>query len=118
MNKTRSILLGTVSLIALGGTALAADLPRKAPPVAPIAYPPPANWGGCYLGGTVGAQHHRQTGGFINGDESDAFDVFQGGKTGGIYGGYVGCQWQNRSFVYGLEGDFSGLSGTGFTQPG
>ena len=108
----KAFLLGTVSFLALGSAALAADLPRKGPTAAPIYPPPMASWAGCYLGASVGAVHHNQTGNFLNPDGPDPFDF---GKTGGIYGGYLGCNWQNRSFVYGIEGDFNGLSGTSGT---
>src|SRR5262245_29219543 len=111
ITKTKILLLGTV--FALGATAIdtsfAADLPRKAPAAAPIYPPPVATWAGCYLGGAAGAVNHRASGNI----DFEGFPVTSasGSKTGGIYGGYLGCQWQNRAFVYGIEGDFSGLSG-------
>jgi outer membrane immunogenic protein len=81
-------------------------------------YPlPVATWAGCYLGGTIGAATHRTSG--QNDTEGGALaEPFSSSKSGGIYGGYLGCNWQNRAFVYGIEGDFSGVSGSGSSQPG
>ena len=39
-------------------------------------------------------------------------------KPEGSTAAIVGCQGQNRAFVYGIEGDFSGVSGSGSTQIG
>ena len=121
ITKTKLLLLGTVFTLGatamLGDTALAADLPRKAPVAAPIYPLPVATWAGCYVGGTIGAASARTSGQFFDTEGGQA-DPFSTTKTGGIYGGYVGCQGQNRAFVYGIEGDFSGVSGAGSTQIG
>ncbi len=47
----KRIALGTLSVFALAGAASAADMPLKAPLVAP---PPAFSWTGCYIGGNVG----------------------------------------------------------------
>jgi len=121
ITKTKLLLLGTVFTLGatamLGDTAFAADLPRKAPVAAPIYPPPVATWAGCYIGGTVGAVNHRTTGHFDT-EGGSAPEPFSSSKTGGIYGGYLGCNWQNRAFVYGVEGDFSGLGGSSTSQLG
>jgi outer membrane immunogenic protein len=105
ITKTKLLLLGTVFTLGatamLGDTAFAADLPRKAPVAAPIYPPPVATWAGCYIGGTVGAVNHRTTGHFDT-EGGSAPEPFSSSKTGGIYGGYLGCNWQNRAFVYGV----------------
>ena len=98
-------LLGSVSIL----TANAADLPP--PAVAPIYIPPPTfTWAGPYLGATVG---------FANGfhsydDLAGAFLGYPGlsndQSKGFAGGGTLGFNLQARSFVYGLEADFSGLS--------
>ena len=98
-------LLGSVSILA----ANAADLPP--PAVAPIYIPPPTfSWAGLYVGGTVG---------FANGfhsydDLAGAFLGYPGlsndQSKGFAGGGTLGFNLQARSFVYGLEADFSGLS--------
>ena len=113
ITKTKLLLLGTV--FSLGATSLsfAADLPRKAPAAAPVYPPPVATWAGCYIGGTVGAVNNRVSG---NVDFEGFSTSASGNKTGGIYGGYLGCNWQNSNFVYGIEGDFSGIGGSGASQ--
>ena len=47
----RRLALGAFSLVALAGAASAADMPVKAPFIAP---PPVFSWTGCYIGGNVG----------------------------------------------------------------
>jgi outer membrane immunogenic protein len=93
------------SVIALTGPALAADLSepyRKAPvleaPGAPL-------WSGWYLGAQGGFTESRA-------DFKDLDFFVDGGshnasKTGGLAGGHVGYNWQDRGFVYGLETDFN-----------
>jgi outer membrane immunogenic protein len=122
ITKTKLLLLGTVFALGatatLGNIALAADLPRKAPAAAPIYPPPVASWAGCYLGGTVGAVQARREGGFDTEGGTVREPLNNTSKTGGIYGGYLGCNWQSRAFVYGIEGDFSGISGIHTSQLG
>jgi len=113
ISKTKLLLVGTVFALGATSLSLAADLPRKAPVAAPVYPPPVATWAGCYIGGA---------GGFVNNHVSGNvdFEGFSGGasgsKTGGIYGGYLGCNLQNSNFVYGIEGDFSGIGGSGASQ--
>ena len=119
ITKSKLLLLGTVFTLGatamLGDTTLAADLPRKAPVAAPIYPLPVATWAGCYLGGTIGAAtvpagtSIQRVGRLLS---------HLANKSGGIYGGYLGCQWQNRAFVYGIEGDFSGVGGSSSSQLG
>jgi outer membrane immunogenic protein len=75
------------------------------------AYAPPSvpAWAGGYLGiqGGVASQHA-----FF--DDSDCFFTndcrhFDRVKTGGTAGGLAGYNWQQGSFVYGVEGDWSWL---------
>jgi len=78
----------------------AADWPR-----AHVA-PPAASWAGAYLGVQGGIARHDA---YFN--DRDTF-VFNNGldeqkKTGGAAGGLVGYNWQQGSFVYGLEGDWN-----------
>ena len=113
----KKLLLGGVALFTLGlvGSAVAADMPIKAPPA------PVNTWTGFYLGVDVGgvrgfgtADSFRETGDPNNpGCVNLCFDpvVFhenQWGITGGAYGGY---NWQlDPNFVVGLEADFSKAS--------
>jgi len=113
ISKTKLLLLGTVFSLGATSLSLAADLPRKAPVAAPVYPPPVATWAGCYLGGAVGGVNNRVSG-------SVDFEGFStsasGNKTGAIYGGYLGCNLQNSNFVYGIEGDFSGIGGSGASR--
>jgi outer membrane immunogenic protein len=88
------------------GTAGAADMPVKAPPLAPQ---PVWSWTGFYIGGNVGA-------GWANGNTSaaaafppvaeDPFTISLHG-TGAVGGVQAGYNWQiNPSVLIGLEGDW------------
>jgi len=102
------------------GTAVAADMPVKAPP---IAAPPPAfTWTGCYLGGYVGGAWSDRDPVFTDLGNAN-FRSFSGGITAGriegshswsvssdssvIAGGTLGCNWQvvGSPFVFGIEGE-------------
>ena len=89
------------SIVAGGGSAVAADLAVKAgPAAAPVACP--SDWAGFYLG---------IHGGYGWGSTSfDApFGPLDGSSLkGGVFGGQAGYNWQYCNFVAGLEIDFSG----------
>jgi outer membrane immunogenic protein len=92
--------------------AQAADMPIKAPRY----IEPAASWEGWYVGVHAGAAWQQtQT-------ESTFFGEFDGAssisKTGFIGGGQIGYNWQHGNFVFGLEGDISGLSGKNSGTPG
>jgi outer membrane immunogenic protein len=112
------------SVVALGfagvSSALAADLPLKAPPAA-IA--PVYNWTGFYFGGNVGGAWNDTrddvfpTGCFLNPAcvgqpvsnnplRSDSVRLNGSGFTGG---GQAGYNWQNGRAVFGVEGDINFL---------
>jgi outer membrane immunogenic protein len=114
--------LASVVTLSIGGvgTALAADLPLKAPPpvVAPI-----YNWTGFYIGGNVGGAWNDTrddvfpTGCFLtsvtcgggtalNPLRSDSVRLRGSGFTGG---GQAGYNWQSGRFVGGIEGDINFL---------
>jgi outer membrane immunogenic protein len=121
MKKVRTHLLATAAVVALSGSAFAADmgLPMKAPPPAPIPY---AGWQGWYIGGAVGAARLNTTGTLTGGSESGdslpgtcsggAFDrtaigSCSTGTTGFTAGVQVGYDWQTRYFVYGVVADWT-----------
>jgi outer membrane immunogenic protein len=85
--------------------AQAADMPIKAP-----RYIEPAeSWAGWYIGAHAGAAWQQTSATFL-----DQFEVPKGttfSNTGFIGGGQIGYNWQHGNFVFGLEGDISGLSG-------
>jgi outer membrane immunogenic protein len=95
----RRVLLTTVSLLACTAAAVAADLPRAAPPAKAPAYVPVGyNWTGFYLGinGGYAWGRSRWSGLDSNTDSS-----------GGMIGGTAGYNWQalGSPWVFGLEGD-------------
>jgi outer membrane immunogenic protein len=109
----KKLLLGTVGLLALSGSAMAADLPArtyKAPPpiIAPI-----YDWTGFYIGANGGWAESRNcwgvvpVGGVVIGDGC-------ADRSGGVVGGQVGYRWQASQFVFGLEaqGDWADLTGS------
>jgi outer membrane immunogenic protein len=99
--------LGSVLLAVLvaAGPAMAADMPIKAPPVAPVTAPT-YNWAGFYVGGNVG---------YSWGNQSTAPVAVPGGTVsstasinGVIGGGQIGYNWQLNKVVLGLEADIQG----------
>ena len=114
----KKLLLSTVAITALAGTAFAADLPsRRAPPVY---VPPPAipvfTWTGVYVGGQVGYEFGSSKalasnpvlGGLAAGGANP------GGIIGGAHIGYnyaiPGTFGSFGALVVGLEGDVDGSS--------
>jgi outer membrane immunogenic protein len=100
-------LLATAAALAMAGSALAADMPVKAPPVKAPPLVQGYNWTGCYLAGGGGY-------GMFNQDiRQDGFKDTIGGRGWfGTVGG--GCDLQvGGSWVFGVFGDydFSGLKG-------
>jgi len=91
--------IGLLASIAAGaGSAVAADLARKAPPpVAPVFL---SDWAGFYIG---------INGGYGWGETK--FDGPNGLKEkpkGGLFGGHAGYNWQYGTVVAGVEVDFDG----------
>ena len=114
----KKLLLSTVMIAALAGTAFAADLPsRRAPPVY---VPPPViplfTWTGLYVGGQVGYEFGRSNAFASNPVLGGLASV--GGKPNGVIGGaHVGYNYAlgmpafggiGPSFVVGVEGDVDG----------
>src|SRR5262245_32888889 len=106
MMRTLAVALGLTGFVT---SAVAADLPVRAPP-------PPApvfSWTGFYFGPHIG-------GGWANGDAQSVsvpdpgfFDPFRSNLngTGVVAGGQIGVNWQIAShWVIGLEGDVSGTT--------
>jgi len=108
-----SKLTGT-AIVPLLGLALApanaADMPVKAPLLkAPPKLMP--SWTGCYIGASIGAASQGS-------DYNEPFEApspvgpFAGDNNGTSFigGGQIGCNYQTGMFVFGLEGDYSGLT--------
>jgi outer membrane immunogenic protein len=97
-------------------SAMAADMPLKAPP------PPPVqiySWTGCHLGGSVGGiwrQSDNVSIGVADGGSGAAAaaaagaipTAFSYGSSSWLAGGQAGCNYQAASWVLGIETDFSG----------
>ncbi|CAL8974104.1 hypothetical protein RHODGE_RHODGE_00974 [Rhodoplanes serenus] len=121
--------LGTAALLAslVTGPALAADMaarmPVKAPPLAPV---PAFSWTGSYFGVNVGYGWGRQRTEFNAGFGGLGFGAEERQDVDGVFGGVQGgFNWQVGQFVLGIENDiqFSGQEGDtlyslGFGFPG
>lgn len=110
----RKLLLSSVALAAISGTAFAADLPsRRAPPV----YAPPPvpvfSWTGFYVGGQVGYAFGRDNAAILGSGP------FVANPNGIIGGAHVGYNFSTQSLpvfgtafgtggVIGVEGDVDG----------
>jgi outer membrane immunogenic protein len=103
----RHLLLSTVALAALAGSAFAADLPsRKEAPVY-IAPVPVFSWTGFYVGADIGGAFGQTN---LHSDWS-GWNSHSLDTSGVMGGGYVGYNYQlNQNFVIGVEGDFQGTS--------
>ena len=112
----RKLLLGmsTFAAVMLGGAAQAADMPLKAPPPpAPVMY----NWNGIYIGAHIG-------GAWFDGNHNDRFDPALTTLTGFTFvdhgfghnngrfigGGQIGWNYQVSQWVWGIEGQISGVA--------
>lgn len=98
MRTQVACLLGAAISLGTLQAASGADLPVKAPIMAP-----PVSWTGCYIGvaggGAWGRSRHDNSAGPI----TDDFNL-----SGGIIGGTLGCNYQfDPIWVVGLETDFS-----------
>jgi len=102
-------LLAAAALFVLAGTpALAADMAVKAPPP-----PPVPSWTGCYVGAELSYGWGNSATSFSNGAV--------GGSSipnGVLGGGLLGCNYQIRQVVVGIEGDFEAASikGNGYVN--
>jgi outer membrane immunogenic protein len=110
----RHILFGTAALVALCGSATAADLPTKAP----VAVAPIFNWSGLYIGGFVGgAAADRNANSTEPGStgpvfyNTSAFDNNYSLNNSFIAGGTAGINFQpsGSSWVVGVEGEIGYL---------
>lgn len=88
-------------VLACGSSALAADLPVKAPR-APVVIPVAYNWTGFYIGGHVGGAWGKKDWVAVGVGPLGSHDV-----DGFIGGGQVGFNYQVGAFVWGVEVDFS-----------
>src|ERR1043166_758416 len=114
----KRILLSATLIGFAAAPAFAADLPRKAPPMAPVAAPV-WNWSGFYIGAHGGGGWGRSdvTHSTIFAAPGLAFPLDAAAVTtasspnlrpnGWIAGVHAGYNVQTGNFVWGLEGDIS-----------
>src|SRR5690242_13383114 len=93
----KSILLG-VAVALIAGTAFAADMPVKAPPMAP----PAPTWTGTYIGINGGYGWGTSETALVGGGVTSGTYNINGGVAGVTYGG----NWQAGHVVLGFETDF------------
>ena len=108
------LFLAAIPVLAFSLTAHAADLPL--PVKAPIFSPRPIlTWDGSYVGVLGGVAHHEAAV-----DPNCAANIGCGTiartGTGGTVGALLGHNWQQGSFVYGVEGDWSWLGGVKLSE--
>jgi outer membrane immunogenic protein len=116
----KKIVLAALIVVAGVMSAFAADLPVKAPPLAPL---PSTNWSGFYVGVHGGWGWGGQNDWLC--DTSSNFGGFNCGAligtnhssnalSGGLFGGQIGYNWQINNFVVGVQGDgaWTGIKGS------
>jgi len=102
-------MLGSVAALAMVSSAMAADLPVKAAPPAPV-IAPVWNWSGFYIGLNGGYSSGRSSRdlNFFNPITGATVAVATGtGRdiNGGLFGGQIGYNWQASNWVFGIEAD-------------
>jgi outer membrane immunogenic protein len=108
----KRILIAGAFALAVGGPALAADLPQPMPPRAPATYVPTTvpyyNWGGIYFGVNGGYDYGRSNWSGA-GVSTGTFNAPRF-----LVGGTLGANFQAGAFVFGVEGDldYASLSGS------
>jgi outer membrane immunogenic protein len=114
MRKLFLLGISAFAAVMLGGAAQAADMPLKAPPpAAPVMY----NWNGIYIGAHIGgawAEHgHDRFDPAFDCIGLICFDDNRGlGHNNGrfIGGGQIGYNYQVSQWVWGIEGQISGVA--------
>ena len=100
----RKLLLSTVALAAISSTALAADLPARPAPVAPV-YVPIFTWTGLYVGLNAGVGWAGSNNLYINDSLFGPSSLSIGSDAGFVGGGQIGYNFQTGAFVFGVETD-------------
>jgi outer membrane immunogenic protein len=125
----KKLLVSSIAVTAMLGSALAADLPRRAPPPVYVPPPPVFTWTGFYVGvngGGIWNSNRVETVGLNAGIPLVPFILTGGGlvsraaaaaatnsinpsRVGFLGGAQWGYNWQFNSFVLGTESDFQGV---------
>jgi outer membrane immunogenic protein len=106
----KKLLLGTVGLVALSGSAMAADLPARTYKAPPPVIAPIYDWTGFYIGANGGWADSHNCLNIVPVAGTTIGDGCADGS-GGVAGGQIGYRWQASQFVFGLEaqGDWADL---------
>jgi outer membrane immunogenic protein len=115
----KKFLLSSVAFLGLATGAMAADLPSRTAPMAPmISAVPVFTWTGFYIGAQVGYAWGDDEDNFpanalvFNGVTYEPFDSGFGGDNDSFLAGvHAGYNYQFGSIVVGIEGDVEGLFG-------
>ena len=109
----KKLLIGVVGLVALSGSAIAADLPARTYKAPPVVVAPIYDWTGFYIGANGGWGSSRNCWGIV---PVGGVTIADGcvSRSGGVVGGQIGYRWQTGQFVFGVEGqgDWANLSGS------
>jgi outer membrane immunogenic protein len=98
----KKLLLGSVALAAmLAGPAMAADMPMKAPPAAPVLL---YDWSGLYVGASIGGMWYDMNHTFPNTPAGN----FSTSGSDAIFDMHAGFQGQWGNWVLGVEFGYSG----------
>jgi outer membrane immunogenic protein len=107
----RKLFISAAAVVALGGTAFAADLPARSEPPVYVPPPPPIfTWTGFYIGGQIGYQWGNNSfgtpfpinaAGLVPGMSSNTLN-------GVVGGAHIGYNYQISQFVIGIEADVDG----------
>jgi outer membrane immunogenic protein len=112
--EMRDGILGFASAVVIGfgvtPVALAADMPLKAPMMAPA----PPSWTGLYIGANGGYGWSKDTVSEAPFGVTGIADILPQSlglsNKGALFGGQIGYNWQIASWVLGIEGDYDAAS--------
>ncbi len=107
--------LSALLLVAPFGTARAADMPVKAPPLVPA---PIYSWSACYIGANTGGAWARKSTVVTSINGNPFTDSLGSTKPDGwAYGGQIGCDYQvSSNLVLGVRGMWDGANLKGSNQ--
>jgi outer membrane immunogenic protein len=109
----KKLLLGMVGLVALSGSAVAADMAARPYKAAPVVVAPIYDWTGFYIGANGGWGQSRDCWGLVT---LGGLTINDGcaSRSGGVLGGQIGYRWQTAQFVFGVEaqGDWADIHGS------
>jgi outer membrane immunogenic protein len=108
----KMLLTGAALLTIVSGSAMAADLSRRAPAPVYTKAPPMMSvftWTGCYIGGNAGGLWStKDWTDTLTGAAESSTDI-----SGGLAGGQIGCNYQMGQVVLGIQGDYDWSNASG-----